>query len=70
MREIIPEEENAPSWIAISAGTTALLIKVLQRFAHRMMDHKTTIVLINAHAESDGGHDYMGSILEPVLMDT
>lgn len=42
---------------AISSSTPCFLVISFHRFGQRVMNHKTHISLVNAHAKSNGGTD-------------
>ncbi len=66
---ILPRvEHDAFRLRAVPAGAARLLIIVLHTLRHIKVQHITHIGLVNAHAESIGGHDHRLSVIDEILL--
>ena len=52
---LVPQQ-RATAWLAVAARTAGLLIVRFDAFGHVVVDHKTHIRLVDAHAERVRGH--------------
>lgn len=52
-------KDYAVGLLVVSASPPNLLVQILHGLAHRVVDHKADIGLINAHTKRCGGHHYL-----------
>lgn len=52
-------KDYAVGLLVVSASPPTLLVQILHGLAHRVVDHKADIGLINAHSKCCGGHHYL-----------
>lgn len=60
--------KDAVSKPTISTSPSRLLVVVLNRFRHLVMDDESTVLLIYSHPESHRRHDYLHLTDHPVFM--
>ena len=53
---------------SVAARAARLLIVALERVAERVVDHEAHVGLVDAHAESVGGHHHADFVREPLLL--
>ena len=54
---LLAVEGDASSFASVAAGTSGFLIVALDAFGDVVVDDKAHVGFVDAHAESDGGHD-------------
>ena len=63
-------ESDAVAFAAVTPGASGLLIISLKAFGNVVVDHEADVGLVDTHAESDSGHDYLDLLVkERILVD-
>lgn len=57
--------KDTASWLAVSAGTTALLSVVFQAFRESSVNHKSYILFVDAHSKGNRSYDNVDLIPHP-----
>ena len=62
------EQQKTLRGLAVPSGPSRLLVIAFQVFGHMIVYDETHIGLVNAHAESVGGHHHRGTVVEEILL--
>ena len=60
-----PDQQQGVCSSAVTTCTTRLLIVLLERLAHRIVDNKTHVSLVDTHTERIGSHHYTCAAIAP-----
>ena len=60
-----PDQQHGVCTSSVTSRTPRLLVVLFERFAHRIVDHKTDVSLVDTHTESVGSHHYTCAPLGP-----
>ena len=65
---VVVVKQDGAGGLSVTTSTTSLLEIGLQRIRALIMDNKTYVGLVDAHAKGIGGHHDTGSVMLPVAL--